>query len=104
MATTTVQVSSTASGGVTTTTTTTTAAGGGAKNGTNPLNPNDPNAKIDPTKNPQNAQLSKNELDRVTEVFKMYETGLREATIYPRVRIEKYIDCLLYTSPSPRDS
>jgi len=31
-------------------------------------------------------QLSKNELDRITEVFKMYETGLREATIYPKVR------------------
>ena len=30
-------------------------------------------------------QLSKDELDRVTEVFKMYETGLREATIYPKV-------------------
>lgn len=61
------------------------AAGSGGMMMTNPLNPNDPNAKIDPTKNPQNAQLSKNELDRVTEVFKMYETGLREATIYPRV-------------------
>ena len=34
----------------------------------------------------QNMQLSKDELDRVTEVFKMYETGLREATIYPKVR------------------
>ena len=33
-----------------------------------------------------NMQLSKDELDRVTEVFKMYETGLREATIYPKVR------------------
>ena len=32
-----------------------------------------------------NMQLSKDELDRVTEVFKMYETGLREATIYPKV-------------------
>ena len=30
-------------------------------------------------------QLSRDELDRVTEVFKMYETGLREATIYPKV-------------------
>ncbi len=30
-------------------------------------------------------QLSNDELDRVTEVFKMYETGLREATIYPKV-------------------
>lgn len=30
-------------------------------------------------------QLSKDELDRVTEVFKVYETGLREATIYPKV-------------------
>ena len=33
-----------------------------------------------------NMQLSKDELDRVTEVFKMYETGLREATIYPKVK------------------
>jgi len=32
------------------------------------------------------AQLSKNELERITEVFKIYETGLREATIYPKVR------------------
>ena len=31
------------------------------------------------------AKLSNNELERVTEVFKMYETGLREATIYPKV-------------------
>ena len=31
------------------------------------------------------AKLSTNELERVTEVFKMYETGLREATIYPKV-------------------
>lgn len=31
------------------------------------------------------AQLSKNELERITEVFKIYETGLREATIYPKV-------------------
>ena len=89
MATTTVQVSSTATGGVTTTTTTTAAGKGttgpGSTTTNSALNPNDPNAKIDPTKNPQNAQLSKNELDRVTEVFKMYETGLREATIYPRV-------------------
>ena len=38
-----------------------------------------------PAQNP-NMQLSKDELDRVTEVFKMYETGLREATIYPKVR------------------
>jgi len=30
------------------------------------------------------AKLSTNELERVTEVFKMYETGLREATIYPK--------------------
>ena len=36
--------------------------------------------KKDPTQ-----QLSKDELDRVTEVFKVYETGLREATIYPKV-------------------
>ena len=36
------------------------------------------------SKNPKQ-QLSKDELDRVTEVFKMYETGLREATIYPKV-------------------
>ena len=36
---------------------------------------------------PQTApQLSKNELDRITEVFKIYETGLREATIYPKVK------------------
>ena len=35
---------------------------------------------------PQTApKLSANELERVTEVFKMYETGLREATIYPKV-------------------
>ena len=34
---------------------------------------------------PATQQLSKDELDRVTEVFKMYETGLREATIYPKV-------------------
>ena len=35
---------------------------------------------------PQSApKLSANELERVTEVFKMYETGLREATIYPKV-------------------
>lgn len=34
---------------------------------------------------PQSApKLSANELERVTEVFKMYETGLREATIYPK--------------------
>ena len=33
--------------------------------------------------------LSKNELDRVTEVFKMYETGLREAAIYPKVTVEE---------------
>merc|ERR1711983_315009 len=34
---------------------------------------------------PQTApKLSANELERVTEVFKMYETGLREATIYPK--------------------
>ena len=32
------------------------------------------------------AQLSKNELERVTEVFKMYETGLGEATMYPKAR------------------
>jgi len=32
-------------------------------------------------------KLSKNELDRITEVFKIYETGLREATIYPKVKI-----------------
>jgi hypothetical protein len=37
-------------------------------------------------KKPQSApKLSANELERVTEVFKMYETGLREATIYPKV-------------------
>ena len=36
---------------------------------------------------PATQQLSKDELDRVTEVFKMYETGLREATIYPKVSI-----------------
>ena len=36
-----------------------------------------------------NMQLSKDELDRVTEVFKMYETGLREATIYPKVNYYK---------------
>ncbi len=30
-------------------------------------------------------ELSKNELDRVTEVFKMFETGQRDATIYPKV-------------------
>lgn len=35
---------------------------------------------------PQAPKLSANELERVTEVFKMYETGLREATIYPKVR------------------
>ena len=34
---------------------------------------------------PQAPKLSANELERVTEVFKMYETGLREATIYPKV-------------------
>jgi hypothetical protein len=47
----------------------------------------DPKSKGDQTTtaNP-NMQLSKDELDRVTEVFKMYETGLREATIYPKVR------------------
>ena len=43
-----------------------------------------------PAQNP-NMQLSKDELDRVTEVFKMYETGLREATIYPKVR-----ECKMY--------
>ncbi len=37
------------------------------------------------------AQLSKNELERITEVFKIYETGLREATIYPKVRLSFYI-------------
>ncbi len=31
-------------------------------------------------------QLSNNELDRITEVFKIYETGLREATMYPKVK------------------
>ena len=36
---------------------------------------------------PQAPKLSANELERVTEVFKMYETGLREATIYPKVRV-----------------
>ena len=40
---------------------------------------------------PATQQLSKDELDRVTEVFKMYETGLREATIYPKVR--PYCEC-----------
>ena len=39
-------------------------------------------------------QLSKDELDRVTEVFKMYETGLREATIYPKVI--SYTTCNIY--------
>jgi hypothetical protein len=39
---------------------------------------------------PQNvAHLSKNELERITEVFKIYETGLREATIYPKVSLNK---------------
>jgi hypothetical protein len=37
-----------------------------------------------PPKTPHQA-LSKNELERLTEVFKMYETGLREAAIYPKV-------------------
>ena len=38
---------------------------------------------------PQTApKLSANELERVTEVFKMYETGLREATIYPKVSVK----------------
>jgi len=40
----------------------------------------DPKDKIPP----QAPKLSANELERVTEVFKMYETGLREATIYPK--------------------
>ena len=41
----------------------------------------DPKEKVPP----QAPKLSANELERVTEVFKMYETGLREATIYPKV-------------------
>lgn len=36
------------------------------------------------TTQPNKQKLSKNELERVTEVFKMYETGEGEATIYPR--------------------
>ena len=47
-----------------------------------------------PAPNP-NMQLSKDELDRVTEVFKMYETGLREATIYPKVIENKNRDTLI---------
>ena len=40
---------------------------------------------------PQTApKLSANELERVTEVFKMYETGLREATIYPKVSVNSF--------------
>ena len=49
-----------------------------------------------PAQNP-NMQLSKDELDRVTEVFKMYETGLREATIYPKVRTRKLYSKLYKT-------
>jgi len=43
-------------------------------------------------------QLSKNELDRITEVFKIYETGLREATIYPKVSSTKQLSCLYLTN------
>ena len=39
-------------------------------------------------------QLSKNELDRITEVFKIYETGLREATIYPKVNSKSFSEIL----------
>ena len=49
-----------------------------------------------PAQNP-NMQLSKDELDRVTEVFKMYETGLREATIYPKVRTRQLYSKLYKT-------
>ncbi len=42
-------------------------------------------AKEDKPFNPA-SQLSKNELERITEVFKIFETGLREATIYPKVK------------------
>ena len=50
---------------------------------------------------PQTApQLSKNELDRITEVFKIYETGLREATIYPKVNkndpVSTFFDPLVF--------
>lgn len=49
--------------------------------GTTSTSKKDPKEKL-----PQQApKLSANELERVTEVFKMYETGLREATIYPKV-------------------
>ncbi len=50
--------------------------GGGGKGG----------GKVEtPTKTPGQQALSRNELERLTEVFKMYETGLREAAIYPKV-------------------
>ena len=56
----------------------------------------DPKDKIPP----QAPKLSANELERVTEVFKMYETGLREATIYPKVR--QPLDPLFALSPTAR--
>ena len=35
--------------------------------------------------------LTKNELERLTEVFKMYETGVREAAIRPSVSRVRYL-------------
>ena len=60
----------------------------------------DASKKKEPEKKlPQSApKLSANELERVTEVFKMYETGLREATIYPKV------SSMLEYNPYPENS
>ena len=35
-------------------------------------------------------ELTDKEVEKVTSVFRSLETGLREATIYPRVRIKEY--------------
>ena len=37
------------------------------------------------TVNPEEEELTEAELEFVTTVFKSFETGLREATIYPKV-------------------
>ena len=44
-----------------------------------------------------NPDLTEQELEVVTTVFRNYETGLREATIYPKVRREApYVSLHLY--------
>ena len=60
----------------------------------------------------QPAQMSRNELERVTEVFKFYETGVRDAAMYPKVRIlelmRPFFFCvsqmLNYQQPTPPPS